>query len=36
MTSTGADQRAYQMIMRKGDPDYEVMPKRSLFAEGGT
>ncbi len=36
MTSTGADQRAYQMIMRKGDPDYEVMPKRALFAEGGT
>ena len=36
MTSTGADQRAYQMIMRKGDSGYEVMPKRALFAEGGT
>jgi hypothetical protein len=36
MTSTGADQRAYQMVMRKGDPGYEVSPKRTLFAEGGT
>ena len=36
MTSTGADQRAYQMIMRKGDPDYEVTPKRALFSDAGT
>ncbi len=36
MTSTGADQRAYQMVMRKGNPDYEVTQKRTLFAEGGT
>jgi len=36
MTSTGADQRAYQMIMRKGDPGYTVNPRRSLFGEGGT
>jgi hypothetical protein len=36
MTSTGADQRAYQMVMRKGDPSYAVMPKRTLFADGGT
>ena len=36
MTSTGDDQRAYQMIMRKGDPGYTVAPKRALFAEGGT
>ena len=36
MTSTGADQRAYQMTMRKGDPGYEVTPKRALFADGGT
>ena len=36
MTSTGADQRAYQMVMRKGDPGYEVTPKRALFADGGT
>jgi HSP90 family molecular chaperone len=36
MTSTGADQRVYQMIMRKGDPGYSVSPKRALFGEGGT
>jgi Histidine kinase-, DNA gyrase B-, and HSP90-like ATPase len=36
MTSTGADQRAYQMVMRKGDPSYSVAPKRSLFGESGT
>jgi hypothetical protein len=36
MTSTGADQRAYQMVMRKGDPSYAVTPRRTLFAEAGT
>jgi hypothetical protein len=36
MTSTGADQRAYQMVMSKGDPRYTVSPRRVLFAEGGT
>src|ERR1041385_6253360 len=36
MTSTGADQRAYQMIMRKGDPGYAVNPRRALFGRGGT
>jgi hypothetical protein len=36
MTSTGADHRVYQMIMRKGDPAYSVNPRRALFAEGGT
>src|SRR5262245_19532196 len=36
MTSTSADQRAHQMIMRKGDPGYTVHPRRALFAEGGT
>ena len=36
MTSTGADQRAYQMTMSKGDPRYEVVPRRALFAEKGT
>jgi DNA gyrase/topoisomerase IV subunit B len=36
MTSTGADQRAYQMVMRKGDPSYAVTPKRALFGDGGT
>ena len=36
MISTGADQRAYQMTMSKGDPRYEVSPRRVLFAEKGT
>jgi Histidine kinase-, DNA gyrase B-, and HSP90-like ATPase len=36
MTSTGADQRAYQMVMRKGDPSYAVAPRRTLFGERGT
>ena len=36
MTSAGADRRAYQMVMRKGDPGYSVSPRRMLFAEGGT
>lgn len=36
ITSTGADQRAYQMIMGKGDPRYTVKPSRALFGEGGT
>jgi len=36
MTSTGDDQRAWQMVMKKGDPGYTVAPKRALFAEGGT
>jgi AcrR family transcriptional regulator len=36
MTSTGDDQRAYQMVMRKGDPSYSVSPKRMLFGDGGT
>lgn len=36
MISTGIDQRAYQMTMRKGDSRYEVSPRRVLFAEQGT
>ena len=36
MTSTGADQRAYQMVMSKGDPRYTVSARRVLFAERGT
>ncbi|MEO8925236.1 MAG: ATP-binding protein [Caldimonas sp.] len=36
MTSTGQDQRAYQMTMSKGDARYSVAPRRVLFAEGGT
>ena len=36
MTSTGADQRVYQMVMRRGDPRYIVKLRRVLFAERGT
>jgi hypothetical protein len=36
MTSTGSDQRAYQMTMNKGDPSYEMSARRVLFAERGT
>jgi len=36
MTSTGADQKAYQMTMSKGDSRYEVSPRRVLFVEKGT
>ena len=36
MTSTGDDQRAYQMVMSNGDPRYAVSPRRVLFAEPGT
>jgi hypothetical protein len=36
MVSTGADQRAYQMTMRKGDPGFATSPRRALFAERGT
>jgi hypothetical protein len=36
MVSTGADQRAYQMTMRKGDPRYDVTARRVLLAEKGT
>jgi len=36
MTSTGADQRVYQMTMSKGDPRYDVSPRRVLFDEQGT
>jgi len=36
MTSTGADQRAYQMTMSKGESRYEVSPRRVLFADKGT
>lgn len=36
MTSTGNDQKAYQMTMSKGDSRYEVAPRRVLFAEKGT
>src|ERR1035437_10363507 len=31
MTSTGTDQRTYQMTMRKGDPRYDVNPRRVLL-----
>jgi Histidine kinase-, DNA gyrase B-, and HSP90-like ATPase len=36
MTCAGADQRSYQMVIRKGDPGYSVSPKRTLVADGGT
>ncbi len=36
MTCSGADQRIYQMAMRKGDPRYTVKLRRALFAEQGT
>ncbi len=36
LTSTGSDNRAWQMVMKKGDPSYAVKAKRSLFAEPGT
>jgi hypothetical protein len=36
MTSGGADQRLYQMVMNKGDPRYTVSPRRVLFADPGT
>jgi hypothetical protein len=36
MISTGTDQRAYQMTMSRGDPRYDVSPRRVLFAEKGT
>jgi hypothetical protein len=36
MTSSGADQRIYQMVMSKGDPRYIVKLRRVLFAERGT
>jgi hypothetical protein len=31
MSSTGTDQRAYQMTMSKGDSRYEVSPRRALY-----
>ena len=36
VTSTGTDQRAYQMTMSKGDSSYSVAARRVLFAERGT
>src|SRR5438445_3438399 len=36
LTSTGADERAWQLFMRKGNPGYTVKPKRQLFNEAGT
>ena len=34
ITSTGDDRRAYQMVMRKGDPTYVVTPCRRCSATG--
>lgn len=36
MVSAGADQRAYQMTMSKGDSRYKVTQRRVLFADRGT
>lgn len=36
MVSAGADQRAYQMTMTKGDAHYAVSQRCVPFAEGGT
>jgi len=36
LTSSGADGRNYQMIMKKGDPGYSVVRKRSMFSTNGT
>jgi hypothetical protein len=36
LTSAGSDERAWQMMMRKGDPGYTVRTKRTLFHEPGT
>jgi hypothetical protein len=36
LTSTGSDQRAYQMTMSKGDSRYTVSLRRALFADRGT
>jgi hypothetical protein len=36
MTCPGDDGRTYQMRMRKGDPNYEVVQRRSLFPGQGT
>ncbi len=36
MTSSGADQRVYQMVMSRGDPRYIVKLRRVLFGERGT
>ncbi len=36
MTTAGADGKTYQMQMRKGDPSYTLMPRRTLFANRGT
>lgn len=36
MTSSGADQRVYQMVMSKGDPRYTVKLRRLLITERGT
>ena len=36
MTSSGDDQRVYQMVMSRGDPRYMVKLRRVLFAERGT
>ncbi len=36
LTSSGADGKTYQMLMKKGSPSYTVTQKRTLFPDRGT
>ena len=36
MRSPSADGKSYEMRMAKGDPNYTITPRRTLFAESGT
>jgi len=36
ITSSSEDGRTFQMRMKKGEPDYEVTPRRTLFVREGT
>ena len=36
LSSAGADDRTYQMEMKKGESGYEIHPRRSLFSHSGT
>ena len=36
LTSAGADGRAFQMHLKKGDPSYRITHRPTLFAEAGT
>ncbi|MEE9253881.1 MAG: hypothetical protein V3U43_03025, partial [Pseudomonadales bacterium] len=36
LTSSGDDGKTYEMLMHKGEQDYEIRPRRTLFPEIGT